>query len=451
MAVTLLEPNTSSPEVMDFQKRLAKLGFKVPVDGSFDRKTLAAVQLLAQRMDYGRSVDKVDAAFLKELARFEKTKFVRLNINGTVLIVDEVDLAKARKEFGPRLEAALRPLVNLANDAMFYWKANSKLKEENWFIGTTIELYSGARLPKEADMKAAVKAAEMLTAKARKLELKQSDVDGAVRTIRAAFDAMSTYRDKLHGGGDNLVSNLETVRDGCVVIVQVGVAIGSGGSSVGVQAALGAGVAGYGQLLKEIDSAGRSANYSLKRGAWNMGVAMTVDAAASLILKGSSGKKVLDAIEKQAMARVPKLLQAYVGNAMKKGAEKLVEDGIKGIPKLLEGKMSFEEVVKAGLDSFLSGLQIGVLGPVVEKYSRTASKNFTFKDFEAASRGVKFDKAATEAVNKVIDAVAGSVTQKVLSGWDPKKDAKKAEGEIKAAILADPKVQAELRKQGTRK
>lgn len=443
-----LEYGTSSPEVAALQKRIAAYKLGVKVTGEMDDQTVAAVNELAARIGLNATFKSADDKFLKALDAWEKQTFHQISFNGKKFIVTDDELEQLRKVCGPKAEAEVMPFVRMAEEAKGYWDAHKGVKEENWFWGNVVEITTRASFPSASTMDAAVSAAADLRSKARALTLTPAELDRNVAKIEKALNEMRDYRTRIFDGGETVIKGLEVVRDGCIITLQIGAAIGTGGASIGAQAAAAAGVAGYAAALGEIDRASKQSDYKLEMGLGRVAWAMTADAAVTAIFKGAKGSQVTDAIKKKVLNEAPKALSKYLVDAAAKGIEGLVSDGIKNIPKLMDPNhpLTLEEIVKAGVSSFLKNAGVAVLGPVAEKYSKGAASKFTPKDFQSWAKGKKLDKPAEEALKKAIDAAGQGAVDFVLSKWTPNQNHAKFEEAVRKRIAEDSRVQAALKK-----
>ncbi|GHF57325.1 peptidoglycan-binding domain-containing protein [Seohaeicola zhoushanensis] len=453
MAATI-EPGTSSKEAQDLQKRLVKFGYSVPTDGSMDDRTMKAVNDLSGRIGYNSSLKTVDAGFLKALAAFEKKKFHKIKLCGTLYVVDDEELEKLKKAFAPHAEKSIQPYVSMAEEVQSLWKAHDDTRSDNWFWSTVIEKAAGISFPPKSVADGALKSAENLKSAARNLRLTKSLYATETNNIRKAFATIDQYRDELFIGAEGLVVQLQAIEQSCVVTLEISAALATGGASVQAQIALSMAVAGYAQALKEVETASVQANYKVIDGLGRIAFSAGIDGVCNMILKGPKGKAVLDGIEKAALKEASPMLKTYIVKGIRGGGEKMIEDGIKGLGSLLTDpskKLTLEEVIKAAVASFVTGMSVGILDKTAAKWGKSASKNFYAKDFEVFGKNVELDKAGEEAIKKTIEKVAGGIAESVISNWDPKKDANKAYDAIKAAVLGDSRVKATAKKYAKKK
>jgi hypothetical protein len=436
-----IEYQTSSPQVKDFQAQLKKFGYKVPTDGSFDDKTLEAYNDLRGKLGMNGASKEVDNDFLKKMKEAEEPR-TKVVIKGKEVWVTKAQLAELKQKAGARAGEAVQKYVSMSEEVKSLWDAHDTTRKANWFWSGAVEICTGADFPSAQVISAAVSAAKSLESKARACALTPSDLDSGVKPIQTAFKAMDTYRKDLFDGGETLITVLETVRDGCVVTLEVTAAIATGGASWEIQVGVSAGLAAYKQTLTEVDTASKTANYSIDQGVVNVFMAAVVDGTVGLMMKGGKLGPFMDEVEKEAIKKAgSSVLKGYIIKAINGGAQKMIEDGIKGLPGLADPKKKFtmKDFVEAAVESFVKGAGLKILGPVCDKYNKGAGKLFSKIDFGKFGKG-DLDKAGEAAVSKVIDIVGSAALKKVLDKWDEKKDPKKFEDEVRKEILNDPKV-----------
>lgn len=438
-----LDYGTSSPQIAAFQKMLKQsFGYNVPTDGSFDDKTLAAVNDLGAKIGVGRSVEKVDAQYMAAVktALVPRTKVV---IRGKEYWVTKEQLATLKARAGATAADSVQPYVNMAKEVQLLWKAHDDTRKKNWFWANAVDLATGCKFPDKSTVDAALRAAESMQAKARACALTPQQIGSESAPIRTAFAAMDQYREELFGGGAELIKNLELIRDSCVVVLEVSAAVATGGASWQVQVGVAAGLAAYKQALAEVDTASKTANYNVESGVARVFMAAVIDGSITYVLKGTKAGPLLDKVTEQAIKKAgTSMVKVYVIKAVKGGGQKMLEDGLKGLTSLADPskQIKFDDVVKAAATSFISGAGVEILGPVCAKYGAKASKNFSPSDFKGLGKNIDLDKAGEEGVKKAIDAAATPIVQKKIDGWSATANHDKFEAELRSEILADPKV-----------
>jgi hypothetical protein len=436
-------PGSSSAQVAGLQK-LLKTTFKynVPTDGAYDEKTQAAVADLQAKLNLGYSSGIADAATLKAMkeAAIPRTKVV---VNGVEAWVTKEQYARLKDVAGKRAAESVRVYVSMASEAKMYWEAHDQARRDNWFWSSVVDVAVGTKFPDKGMMDRAVKAAEAMERDARACALTERDIGSRSGPIRDAFAAMDQYREELFGGGEQLVKNLEVIRDGCVLTLQVTSAIATGGASWQIQVGVSAGVAAYEQVLKEADTASKTANYNIGDGVARTFLAGIADGTVGLILKGGNLGGFLDDVAKAACEKAGVgALKQFAIKAANGSAQQMIKDGIKGIAGLMDPNKKFDrdDFIKAAAESMIKGAGLKVLGGVFEKFGKGASKYFSEKDFKGLG-DIKFDKAGAEGLKKLLDKKGLEAPKAVIENWDAIKDsADKFEDKVRAWILSDPQV-----------
>ncbi len=433
----------SSKQAYDLQKLLNKtFGYNLKTTGELDDATLIALQELKSNIGIKNSSQDVDVATLRAIAEaaVPRTKVV---IKGKTAWVTKAQLATLKTKAGKRAGDAVKPYVNMANEAKLLWDAHEKARKANWFWSKAVDTATGATFPSKSMMDAAVSAAKSMESDAKSCTLTEASLSSRSKPIRTAFAAMDQYREETFGGGDQLVKNLETIRDGCVVTLQVTAAVATGGASWEVQVGVSAGLAAYEQVLKEVDTASKTKSYNISSGVTNVFIATVLDGTVGLLMKGGKLGPFLDDVANEAVKRAgSSMLKAYAIKCVNGGAQQMIEDGIKGLAGLMDPKkkFTFEDFVKAAAESFVKGAGLKVLGPICEKYGKKAGKNFSLDDFKGLGKDIDLDKAGEAYVQKAIDTIGSAIVQDLLKKQDPKKPVKNFEADVRKAILADRRV-----------
>lgn len=433
----------SSPEVAKLQKLLAqKFGYSLKASGMMDEATAEAVNDLKSKIGIKNTSADVDAATLAAIntAALPRTKVV---VNSKTAWVTKTQLATLKAAAGKRAGQAVQVYVNMANEAKLLWDAHDKTRKANWFWSKAVDTATGANFPSKTMMDGAVAAAKAMQAEARAGNLTPAGLNSKSAPIRSAFAAMDQYREETFGGGAELIKNLELIRDGCVVVLQVSAAIATGGASWKVQVGVSAGMAAYEQVLKEADAASKTKNYNIGKGVSKVFMAAAIDGTVGLLMKGGKLGPFLDDVADEAVKRAgSSALKKFAIKSVNGGAQQMIEDGIKGLSGLADPKKKFtyEDFIKAAAESFIKGAGLKVLGPVCEKYGKKAGKQFSAKDFKGLGKDIDLDKAGEAAVQAVIDKIGSAVVQKTLDSRKVKAPAKSFEADLRKAILADPAV-----------
>jgi hypothetical protein len=439
-----VEYGTSSKDVLDMQKYInSTFGTKIPENGTYDDDMAAAVNDLAGKIGYKGSVKAIDPAFQKAMKEAAEPRAI-VQINGKPVAVTKAQLDALRLVAGKKAVESVRPYLNMMQEAKGYWDAHEKARSDNWFWSGVVDVAVGTKFPSAGLMNAAIAEAKSLEADARACALKYEDLSRRTTKIREAFAAMDQYREELFMGGEKLVDNLETIKTGCVITLQVAAALGTGGLSWQVQVGVSAGVAAYEAALKEVSKASTDGSYSIPGGIANVFASAAVDGAAGYLLKGAGVGKFLDDVAKKAVEEAgAKVLLPFAIKAVNGGAQQMIKDGIKAIPGIFDPtkKIKLEDVIKGAAKSFVIGASLKNLGKVCEKYGKSVGKWFDISDFERLAKGAAdLDKAGAEAVKKAIEKVGPKVVEAVVDemqvGWSERQ----LEEKIRKGILRDPAV-----------
>lgn len=441
-----VEYGTSSKEVLAMQKFLnsqfGKFGVNIPEDGSYGDEMAAQVNALAGKIGYNADTKAIDGKFMAA-CKEALTPKAKIVVNGVEAWVTRDQLAKLQAAAGKKAGDAVAKYVSMAEEAKSLWDAHDKTRNNNWFWSTAIETATGAKFPPTSLISAAIAEAKALERDARACKATPADLSSRTGKIREAFAAMDQYREELFDGGEKLAKNLETIKDGCVITLQITAALATGGLSWEVQVGVSAGVAAYEQAMKEVVKASKEGNYDITTGVVNTFLAGVVDGTAGLILKGGKLGSFLDDVAKKAVEEAgSKWLKTFAIKAVNGGAQQMIKDGIKGLPGLADpkSKFTFEDFVKAAAKSFVIGAGLKNLGAVCEKYGKSAGKLFDAKDFEVFGKGADLDKAGTEAVKKAIEKIAPKIVEAKIDDWAIEKSEKELEQQIRDGILNDPAV-----------
>lgn len=440
--MSAIDYGTSSKEVQALQKTLTKgFGYKLDVTGTYDDATANAVNDLRGRLGLPASTKGVD----DEMQRAMKEALIprtRVIVNGKEAWVTREQYMTLRKVAGQRAAEAVRPYLEMAAQARTLWESHKKARDDNWFWSKAVDAATGAKFPDAGTIAAAVRAAQDLESDARNLRLDPKDIGRRSAPIRQAFADMDQYQEEIFGGGEQLVKHLETIRDGCVLTLQVTSAVATGGASWQIQVGVSAGVAAYEQVLKEVDTASKTASYRIDTGVANVFLSGLLDGTVGLILKGGSLGSYLDDVAKEACGKAGRgLLQQWAIKAANGGGQQMIKDGIKGLQGLMDPKKkwTYEDFVKAGAESFAKGAGLKILGPVIEKFGDGASKYFKPEHFKHLGE-IDFKKPGAEGLKKLLDKKGPDVVKAVLGWWSPDDDPSKIEDALRAEMLKDPAI-----------
>lgn len=441
-----LEYGVSDPKVVNLQRVINKImgPGAVPESGSFDEKTRDKLAELQIQMNVPQS-GKLDGR-TKDALKIAMEKRTKVTVNGKTAWVTKAQLKTLQAAANRQAAKSIDPYISMAAEVKSLWDANNKARENNWFWSRAVDLASGSKFPSKAMIDNAVKAANGMKTLAAAGKLSPKDLDARSVPIRNAFAAIDQYREEHFGGGAELVKNLTTIRDGCVVVLQVSAAVATGGASWQIQIGVSASVAAYETMLKEIDKASNDSKVTVGSALSEMFVAATIDATVGLILKGGGVENLVDdAVKKAAKEAAGKgvagYLKAYAARAVAGGGKQMMEDGIKGLNSLKDPRKKFDkdDFVKAAAESFAKGAGLGIIGPAAEKFGSKASRHIKLSMFKGLGE-INLDKSGEVGLKKAIDAAGPAAVEAVLKKWGPKDNHNGFEKAVIDQILADPKV-----------
>ena len=270
--------------------------------------------------------------------------------------------------------------------------------------------------------------------------------------IRTAFAAMDQYREELFGGGDELVRQLETIRDGCIVALEISAALATGGASWTVHAGVAAGVGTYKAILSELDKGSRhDSKQTVTTVIENVVTAAVVEGGVGALMKGTKSKAVIEGVAKKAAERVSgqiikecgrKSLAKFMERAIEGGSKKAFEEFAKDLIKACNpaDKMTLDEAIDNIAGNFAKGAFLQQLDGVLGKFAgKNAGKIFTQADFKGLGKDIKLDEALKEGLNKTLELVYDSKRDPAIENADG--DPAKVEKELKQSIPKDPCVQ----------
>ncbi|MEM0937325.1 MAG: peptidoglycan-binding domain-containing protein [Pseudomonadota bacterium] len=448
------EPGTSGDDVLLLQKKLNKLlgSGTVKETGEFDKRTmdvLKSVQTTLGLMPTGEAGDATLKAIDKGIA---KPGWYVISHGRVVYQLSKAEYKIAQEKARARAAREMGKLVSIAREAQLLWQAHGRTREDH-VLGKVIEKYAGATYPQAGLVNGAVSHAEGLVKKAKAGQpiTMPGDAQPIVNSIRAVSD----YRSKMFKGGDDLIKKLEMVRDGCVLVLEVGTAIATAGTSTALQVGVATGMGAYKGVLSGLDKGGASISGSTIAKEVYQGA--VVDGAVSLVMKNKatgfekfSENMAKKAAEKYAKSGTGAALKGYAIKAMEGGLNSAVEEVYKADATLLltDKKITKAELEKKGIEAFVKGALLANVGAAAEKYYKAnAGKNFRGEEFFAkhvhkkAPKG--YDPAAAYAagLKGVVDKQTTVAVNTVLAELTPAK-APKVEAEIRQCTIDDRRVAA---------
>ena len=444
-----IQPGDSGPEVKDLQIHINEILGKgtVKLTGVYDDATAEALEKAKAKAGIGStSGGAPDDKLLKEMAEAaEPRTLVQIGTKKAYVTRDQYQELMSRASAAA--VEAVRPYVQMAENVKGLWEEHDKVRSGNPIGAGLVETATAAKFPDKGKIDGALSIAKAIEAEARTLSLDPRTLNARTAPIRQAYADLDQYIEETQLGGPKLAEYLTHLSNACILTLKVCVAIQTGGASWGVQVGAAAGMGAYENLLKEIDTASRASKTDVSGAIGNIVKGATVEAVVALIMKGK-GKGIGNYLDDVTEAAVKKcgsnLLDAYARKAANGAAQKLIEDGLKALPELKDISKGFsvDKLLDVGVEKMLTGMAMGVLGAVAEKYGgKGLSKYFTTKELSGLT-GKALDKGAEEGVKKAIEEAGPNVVKDFFDALKPKEGLSEGqvEKDIKKAILAHPKV-----------
>lgn len=448
-----LKYGVSSVEVKRLQENLNAV-FKqsvVPVSGSYDEETAAAVAQFQAEAGLPQSgqFDAKTAEALRE-ALIPRTA---VTYKGKTYYLTKEEYNDLKNQLAAAAKSPASPLqgyINMAKEVRMLWNAHRDARKNNAVFAWIVDGATGAKFPDEGQIKAAEACAAKMLAVANDPKALAAALNDTA-PIRSAFAAMDQYRETLYGGGEELIRQLETIRDGCVIILEISAALATGGASWTVQAGVAAGVGSYKALLGEIDKAGKGDSKQTIGSAFGQViVGGAIEGAVALVMKGPASKKAIETVAKAAAKEVSGsaikkvgtgALQEFIEKAIQGGGEKAFEELLKDLCKACnpQDKMTVEEALGKVAKNFAKGALLKQLDDVLGKFSgKHAAKLFSQSDFKGLGT-VKLEEAMKEGGLKAIETAYDAHVNDAVKAANG--EPAKVEKELKNRIVADPAVQ----------
>jgi peptidoglycan hydrolase-like protein with peptidoglycan-binding domain len=318
--MSTVEYGVSSPEIKRLQQNLNTV-FKqsvVMATGSFDEETAAAVARFQGEAGLPQS-GKFDARTAEALqdAMIPRTA-VTYQGKTYYLTKEEYEDLKSKLAAAAKNPASpVQGYLNMTKEVRSLWNAHRDARKNNAVFAWVVDGATGAKFPDEGQIKAAEACAQKIQAATGNPKALAAALQDTT-PIRTAFAAMDQYREEIFGGGEELIRQLETIRDGCVIILEISAALATGGASWSVQVGVAAGVGSYKSLLGEIDKAGKGDSKQTVGSAFGqIIIGGAIEGGVAFVMKGPSSKKAIELVAKSAA-------KAASGKALKKvGSEKL--------------------------------------------------------------------------------------------------------------------------------
>lgn len=444
-----IQPGDSGPEVKDLQIHINEILGKgtVKLTGVYDDETAAALEKAKAKAGIGStSGGAPDDKLLKEMAEAAEPRTL-IQIGSKKAYVTRDQYQELMSRASAAAVEAVRPYVQMAENVKGLWEEHEKVRSGNPIGARLVEMATGAKFPDKGKIDQALSIAKAIEGEARTLSLDPKTLNSRTAPIRQAYADLDQYIEETQLGGPKLAEYLTHLSNACILTLKVCVAISTGGASWGVQVGAAAGMGAYENLLKEIDTASRASKTDVSGAIGNIVKGATVDAVVALIMKGGNkgiGNYLDDVTEAAVKKCGSNLLDAYARKAANGAAQKLIEDGLKALPELkdISKELDPKKLLDMGVEKFLTGMAMGALGAVAEKYGgKGLSKYFTTKELSGLT-GKALDKGAEEGVKKAIEEAGPNTVRDIFNMLKPSANHTEAsvEKEIKKAILANPKV-----------
>jgi peptidoglycan hydrolase-like protein with peptidoglycan-binding domain len=437
------------PDVKDLQINLNEILGKgsVTLSGVYDDETAEAVEKAKAKAGLGNtSGGAPDAKLLKEIAEAAEPRTM-VQIGSKKAYVTQAQYNELMSRASAAAVKAVRPFMNMAEDVKSLWEDHEKVRSGNPIGAFLVEKGTGANFPDRATVDKAIAIAREIEAEARTLSLDHKTLSARTAPIRQAYADLDQYIEETQLGGPKVAEYLTDLMNGCVVTLKVLTAVTTGGASWGVQVGAAAGMGAYENLVKEIDTASKVTNADVGGAIGNILKGATIEAAVGLIMKNKVAGigNYLDDVTEAAVKKCgSSLLDAYARKAANGGAQKLIEDGIKALPEIkdLSTELTPEKLLKVGVEKMLTGMAMGALGGLAEKYGGGAlAKYFTTKELSGLT-GKALNKGAEEGVKKAIEEIGPGVVKTFFEALKPKEGISESqvEKDLRKAILAHPKI-----------
>lgn len=459
-----IQEGVSSPDVKKIQQQINEyyLASVVPESGDFDSATTDGVMRF-QKDVHVRATGIVDAATMKLLNSPPKIAGHLVKFKGDDLWLTDEQYKEAVKAVGKAATPVVDGYKRKTEEVRNIWDAHSQVRKDTFFlIPVMVDVWAGVSLPNES----VIKSAESAVAGMEKA-VKGSDINAindALRDdpkpIEAATKAMKEYRDQFYAGGDDLIKSLETLKDGCVDVLEVSAAVATGGSSMAVTAGVMAGVGAYKSMLGQIDKASTTPKFNLVDAFGNVLIDGAVAGTVGALLhndgllggvSGSISKKLGGTVLKKFGSDVAgKMASAMVEKAFKGGADKAAQKIVEDLVDSFKpgSKMTLEKATSDIAEEFMKGAVFGAACGAMTKdledltdHSLKYFKPGAFKGLGKVDMKKAWDKGGEQIVEVALKRIGAKLIPEAAD--DPKK-MKEMDDTLVDAVASDSKVNAEM-------
>lgn len=456
-----LQEGISSPDVKKVQGLINAYfhASRVAENGEFDSNLTQAVKAF-QSDNKARPTGIVDGGTMKLLQHPPTKTVYQIEYKGKTYAIEKADWAGFQKEFCKLLEPTVQAYENRAEEARSLWSAHSKVRKDTFFLfPVMVDAWGSATFPAESTISAGDAAA-----KAMRSALASGDAKGLAAAVKGggaavvkSITAVKEYRDNFYAGGEKLIQDLERVRDGCVLVLEVGAAIGTAGSSTAVTAGVMAGLGSYKELLNQVGKAD-SPKFNATDAFGQVVLMGAVEGTVSAVLRDKgTAARISKALAEKAGATVLKRFGTDVAakmaeGAVKGGLSKALETSVKEVVKSLDPseKMTAEkaatDIAAEVLKGAVAGAVFGGIDKQVGKFTSSYAKSLAgvkFKGLGEVDIKKALDKGAEKFVDQAVDRVGKEIV--IAAASDPGK-ARNVEKDLADALAKDAALNAALAK-----
>lgn len=455
-----VQEGVSSTQVKNIQALINQyyMATIVAESGTFDEATTAAVKKFQADVKV-RPTGIVDGNTMKLLQNPPKEKAYLLKVNGKEVYLSEADWKAFCKELCQKAAPTVDGYRNRAEEARNLWNAHKSARDGAWFlVPEMVDLWGDSKFPPEkviAAAESAVAAMKAAMAKGDPVALRAS-IDKGSGDVETAIIQVKNYRDNMYAGGEALIKDLNTLKDGCVLTLEVSAAVATGGSSVWVTGAVMAGLGSYKEVLVQIDKAGtKPGSFSTVDAVGNVLVAGAVEGVVNALLHDASfgGKLTQGIASKMSGTAAKKLGKDVVGKIVEKTVKNGLDKGIETtIKKFVEAfkpgsKVTMDDAVKEIAAEAAKGAAFGVAfgkcDDQIEGIGKNYSKYFSSKDFKGLG-DVDINKALSKGGEKAFESALDRAVKVVVPGAIEDGKTDKVDALIVAQMKKDAKLNSEL-------
>ena len=450
-------PAARAKKLQEMLNAIIKPKPPLTVDGILGPKSKDAIKKFQAKAGLKVS-GEIDGATSSAIARAMRTGKVEKEQPEHFIKVGSQVLGKTKKEYSHEKNRILKgikngPLREMRSAVIAIesnWEHFDQQNKDQWFVSWCIEVTHSTDLPPKSLIKSARKAYEACDAaiKAGDLQKYYSTAPKSEATINEALAKMAQYRSTMIDGAGNWTTVLTFTKTGAFAFVGTfaapvtGAALGTG--------VLASAVVGGAAASATESFASEIGKWSSGSQNWTIGGAFKrtlIDAGVGGILGvfakgGKGGKHVLEAAATKIAPQLTRqtgfklLSKATLKKAtlflMLEGGKKTMEGAVKDTAKAVKGdpKLTMDKFVGNLANNFVSGIALGPIAKVIEKFSIRASDHLSpqdkkriwdlvLKELSRQSKGKTFhigmvDKRTKGLVEKVINDQVSKQLDNVL-------------------------------------